>query len=116
MVRKKQAIDERVEREVKETIDIVLSTLYANDERGYFGVGMKPDQFKDQGIKRIQRKLSSLDVKAQEPLASDYKGRVARFDTWASLPKDQKDEVLRLAKERHISLEKAYELSGGARN
>ena len=114
MARKKQAIDEHVEREAKETIDLVLSTLYANDERGYFGIGMKPEEFKDQGIKRIQRKLSTLDGKAQESL--DYKGRLARFDTWANLPKEQKEEITKIARQRHISTEKAYELSDGARN
>jgi hypothetical protein len=114
----KKQLDDQVTDDVKETIDIVLSTLYANDERGYFGLGMTPNQVKSEGIKRIKRKLETLDGKTKGALAPAYESRMTRFDSWSALPRSEKEEIARLAKSRQISLEKAYELrlSGDARN
>jgi hypothetical protein len=115
MPRAKQAIDEKVEmQQAKRTIDNVLQTLYANDQRGYFGISVTPDEFKSEGIKLIERKISSLDRKHQQNLELEYKKRIAKFDAWHTRSSEEKERLAKLAAKDKISLEEAASKASGA--
>lgn len=88
-----------------QVIDTVLSTMYANDAGGYQGVDEKI--FKSEGIKRIQRELETLDKKTRSHIEPDTNYRLEEFKEFSHLPDTIRQEVLRLAKERRISIEQA---------
>jgi hypothetical protein len=91
---------------VHHVIDTVLSTMYANDAFGYQGVDARV--FKSEAIKKIQRELETLDKKTRTHIEPDIKYRLEEFRDFSHLPDQLRQDVLRLAKERRISIEQAY--------
>ena len=87
-------------------IDTVLATMYANDAHGYHGVDVRV--FKSEAIKRIQRELETLDKKTRSHIEPDANYRLEEFNEFSHLPDTMRQEVLRVAKERRISIEQAY--------
>jgi hypothetical protein len=93
-------------RKQTRAIDTVLATLYANDARGYMSVN--PKVFKSAALKRIQSELSTLDKHARPGIEDETKYRIQEFEGFAHLPDVVRREILRLAKEQHLSIEDAY--------
>jgi hypothetical protein len=93
-------------RYAKAAIDNVLATLYANDARGYLGGDAKV--FKSEALKRIQSQLSTLDRTARTDIEDETKYRIEGFEEFSHLPESVRREVLRIAKEKAITIEEAY--------
>lgn len=103
------AIDSKTagaKKHAKQAIDTVLATLYANDARGYLGVDAKV--FQGAAFKRIQSELSTLDKRLRPTLEDEAKYRIEEFKGFSQLPESVRRDVLRIAKEKAISIEDAY--------
>ena len=93
-------------RHAKAAIDTVLATLYANDARGYLGSDAKV--FRSEALNRIHSQLSTLDQAARSDVEDETKYRIEGFEEFSHLPESVRREVLRIAKEKAISIEEAY--------
>jgi hypothetical protein len=101
-------------RDKKKDIDEVLTTLYWSDAGGYLGVDKVV--LNSEAKRRIQRTLATLDAKTRQSVETEANYRLERFGKFKELPITRRTEILKVAKEKHISIEKAYELNDGARN
>jgi len=100
-------------RDRKQVIDEVLTTLFESNARGYFATEKAAST---EAKKRILRSLSTLDEKARTTILSETDYRLERFGKFKELPVDQRTEILKIAKEKQIPIEKAYELSDATRS
>jgi hypothetical protein len=101
-------------RDKQQVIDEVLATLFESNARGYFAT--EKSTLTAEAKKRILRSLSTLDNKTRTGILSDADYRLERFGKFKELPVDQRSEILKIAKEKQIPIEKAYELSDASRN
>lgn len=92
-------------KHAQQAIDTVLATLYANDARGYMGVDAKV--LKDAAFKRIRSELSTLDKKARPEVEHNTMYRIEEFEGFSHMPDSVRRDVLRIAKEKHLSIEEA---------
>jgi len=96
-------------RNTKQAIDEILATLYMNDVRGYQVID--ENVLRNDIVKRIQRKIATLDEKARKEVQNDVNYRIERFKEFSHLSDSIRTEVVKIAKERAITLEEAYEVS-----
>ena len=97
-----------------------MSLYTASAHGSYADFGMTPQEFEEQASKRIERlleteeKRASIDSKTIGRIKGEYKDRLKRFEKFSSefSPKER-EEVLKVVKEKGISLEKAaYSIRG----
>jgi hypothetical protein len=87
-------------------IDTILETLYATDVQGYQVLDAK--LLKSEAIKRIHRTLARLDMPKRRQIEDEANYRLERFEKFSHLTDEQRVAVVRIAKERRISIEEAY--------
>lgn len=104
-----KGLERSVESHSEQAIDTVLSTLFATDASGYHF--LEPKVVKSEAIKRIRRSLESIDAHMRKPIEDRTRYRLEQFEEFSTLPERKREEVLRLAKERHITIEEAYEIA-----
>ena len=91
--------------EKSQAIDDVLETLYALDLQGY---QLDAKILKGEALNRIRRTLSRLDGEKRKTVEDETNYRLERFEKFSHLPGTQREEIIRVAKERNLSLEEAY--------
>ena len=90
-----------------QVIDQTIATLYARDLKDY---GIDATVLDDEAKRRISKALATLDATVRKEKVSDTNYRLDRFRKFHKLPVEDKHEVVRLAKEKNIPIEDAYEL------
>lgn len=107
----KKDLEKAVERKEERAIDRDLATLFSTDASGYHF--HDPAIVKSEAIRRIRRTLDSIDAHTRKPLEDKTKYRLEQFEEFSTMPERRREEVMRLARERQISIEEAYELVKG---
>ncbi len=95
-------------RKEQEAIDEVLETLYSLDVQGYF---LDEKILKSEANKRIRRTIQRLEEDKRKPVEDEAAYRLEQFERFSRLDEDERNEIVRLAKDRHISLEEAYRIA-----
>src|SRR5690242_11767547 len=96
-------------RKEQEAIDTILDTLYALDAQGYQVLDAKVA--KSEAVHRIQRTLSRLDKEKRKTVEDEANYRLERFQKFTTLSDTKRDEILRIAREQHVSIEEAYKIA-----
>lgn len=107
MRRDRKSVDSisRGKRKSAQAIDEVLETLYAIDVQGYH---LPASILKEEAVNRIHRTLERLSREKRQQVEDQANYRLERFEKFRSLPERKREEIIRLAKERHITIEEAY--------
>jgi hypothetical protein len=85
-------------------IDGVFSTLYANS-------WLDTKVLKAEAGKRIARAIARLDKAKRKTLEDEAEYRLEQWGKFSTSTPDLRAETLRIARERHITLEQAYEIA-----
>ncbi|MDD9954159.1 MAG: hypothetical protein OXR66_07550 [Candidatus Woesearchaeota archaeon] len=102
-------------RKEEEVIDTVIETLYALDVEGYKLINLDDKVLKSQALRRINNTIEKLHS-GKRQLLSNAHYRLDLFEKFQHLTQKERDEIVELAKEKHISLEEAYMIASGPRS
>lgn len=91
----------------EKAIDEILETLYALDVQGYV---LDENVMKSAAVKRINRTLDRI-ARGKKTVQDETNYRLEQFEKFSKMEKRQRDEIIQIAKEKHISLEEAYKLA-----
>lgn len=88
-------------------IDTILDTLYVNDLLGPLDAKV----MRSAAIRRIKTTIERMEKGRRSEVEDEANYRLDRFEKFSHLSKDRRDEILRLARERQITIEEAYALT-----
>lgn len=97
-------------RNDEKAIDEVLETLYAIDVQEYH---LPKSVLKKEAMNRIGRTLERLSEHKRDMVRDHANYRLEQFEKFQGLPEKKRNEIISLARQKHISIEEAYMLAGG---
>jgi len=92
----------------EQAIDEILETLFAIDVQGYT---LGEQTVKSEAIKRIHRTIDKLAKSKQQAVKDEASYRLEQFEKFSKMKKAARQEIIQIARERHISIEEAYRIA-----